>query len=351
MALLWRLNRELVFADGSNAAIAWPALLVMRIKLTPADFFGVSEEGAALTTVSTSAEMEINGITGQLRIINSPLLTEASLLVSFLDGPFSLTGNEVELEARVTSLAHFQSTVNWISDRLTSFLSVHSGVFHEITELDGELAGQKFSAMYPAASYSVAFAQVTEEERIGAIRSALGAPKQDQGSYARYVAACHYFQQAVRLVSPQQVKFSPYAVHAEVLLNLCKSIEALISPTSRDDLRKKFRALGFNDKQIESQIIPISLIRNEIDVGHAALNPAVCSEISTLRSFVDRSIQNVATILRVVGARIAAGEELLIPLVEQTSDSRLKLVKRLAAYLAKPSLDPVKQQPHIASTT
>lgn len=350
MSFLWRLNRELIFATGTNTStIAWPALLRMRMRVAPADFFGVLEEGAELTTVSSTAEMEINGITGQLRLLSSPLLPEAHLTGSFEGGSLTIQSNEVGLEARMASIGHFQNTVNWISDRMTSFLAVHSGIYHEVTSLDGTLAGEEFSAIYPAESYSVAFSQVTDEERKAAICSALAAPNQDQGSYTRYVAACHYFHQAVRLVSPRQVRFSPYAVHAEVLLNLCKSIEALVAPTSRNDLRVKFKNLGFSDAEIESQIVPISLIRNEVDVGHAALNPAVRSEIATLRSFVDRSIQNVAAILRSVGARITLGENPLPPVVERSSDERLAFVSKLKLYLAEPKLNSGTQQPHIVS--
>jgi len=85
---------------------------------------------------------------------------------------------------------------------------------------------------------------------------------------------------------------------SEFLVDLVKSLEILVgSSRDRDKMRQGCEKLGFSRTEIESQIIPIVLARNELDGAHPVGARLSDEDILVLRQYVERASQNVRAIL------------------------------------------------------
>ena len=114
---------------------------------------------------------------------------------------------------------------------------------------------------------------------------------------------------------------------------------------NRDELRKGLRALGYSSTQVESQLISIFVVRNELDVGHPASGGLTKEEARSIRRFVERSVQNVCALLKRVAKTIESNPTLLRPLPAGSSSKSRKLVSKLSAFCAESPLDPDQANP------
>ncbi|MDY0964881.1 hypothetical protein [Massilia sp. CFBP9026] len=132
---------------------------------------------------------------------------------------------------------------------------------------------------------------------------------------------------------------------------MAKCIELLFSASSRNDLRDKLKTVGYSKERIESQLIPILIIRNEVDVGHASSGITEDDEISVLRKFVDRSVLNVGSLLMAVSQKISVTDDFLAPLPESGPIDRAKLIASLKKYLSDSQLEPISDTQRIIAAT
>ena len=216
----------------------------------------------------------------------------------------SARGNVFSIRSELTSFQGFIDTLNWIINSLTKLLIVQIGIYIDIDEIDCKINSQEVSIVYPKESFSIQFANLTGISLEKILVKTLNSVKQSSSSYERYITSISYLRQALLLVSSEEVNYIPYSASSEVFLNLTKCIENLFKTSDRDDLRRIFNDLGFSPDQIESQLIPITLIRNEMDVGHVCTGNIDSEEITILRDYMNRSIKNVISLLQVVERRI-----------------------------------------------
>jgi hypothetical protein len=146
-----------------------------------------------------------------------------------------------------------------------------------------------------------------------------------------------YYQQALRLLSPHEIGTSSVMLQAEMMLNLAKSLEILVG-RDRELMRSKCKSLGFTVSQINSQIIPVLLIRDEIDVAHAAGSRLAPELIHVLRQYIARSVANVRVVLLRAGREMERNPSFLNNISGDVS-GRVKLCTALQEYLKEPMLD------------
>ena len=335
--------------EGGSSGIEWPATAELRVELQPCDLFGVPSTSFPRTTITGKTEFVVNGLTGKFSVSASQPLDQATFHGTYPNGVIRIEGNIVHLTAQLADWSCLESTLNWLSTALAQFLSVQVGVFVDVALVEGTISGRSLRALYPAESYSLIVACVDQQTRDAAIRTSLLGPAQNQSSYPRFVASASYFRHALRLLSPREVNYAPYVVYAEVLLNLAKCVEILVSGKDRDDQRKKFRELGFTHDRVETIIMPIIFIRNKLDVAHPTSGYRTKEEIAVLRKFVDRAVKNVSQLLRWISQQIAVKDDFLKPLPGLPSDERSKLIKKLESYLDNEELDPTSTTPIVFS--
>lgn len=87
------------------------------------------------------------------------------------------------------------------------------------------------------------------------------------GAIRPVVASIKYFLTAQRLLD---IGLTPREFFGEVVLNYAKALEALWGG-NRDQIRTGLKTLGVPQSQVESVFVPVCLLRNELDVGHASV--------------------------------------------------------------------------------
>lgn len=119
----------------------------------------------------------------------------------------------------------------------------------------------------------------------------------------RLVAALHYFHVGCRL--KREAK-TPGEFLAEALLNFAKVLEILYGP-ARDGLRASLMGLDYVKEEIESDFIPLLLLRNSMDVGHPLLALFTSSELQTLHRYAERAEATIRELLKRLFRKVETG--------------------------------------------
>ena len=125
----------------------------------------------------------------------------------------------------------------------------------------------------------------------------------------RLAAAAYYFYLARRLVESGN---SPFEFMAEVVLNLCKTLEALFGGGGNcDKVRNELQKLGYSNEEIEEKFIPIMILRNNFDVGHPSLRLLKQRQLNALHRYLEISERTFRDLLRKVIEKVEKREYLL----------------------------------------
>jgi hypothetical protein len=338
-----------VTVDQTAGPIAWPADLELVLSLAPGEVFGASDAGEPGVVVNHEAEVSVDPITGKMLIRSKQGLSSANIIGTFPSGTLSVTGSTATVKLPVSDERHLNAVVDWVVVGFSHFLSIQLGVFAEVKSVLGTLGGRKLSAMYPDGTYSALLTFLTDQERDLLIGAALETIQQDNPSYPRLVVSSFYFHHALRFLSPHEVRYVPYCAHAEVMLNLTKCLEILLGASRREDLRRIGRDFGYSASEIESQIIPIFLMRNEIDVAHAVGSRIDMKELILFRKYIDRSVLNVGAILRQAIEHIRERRLVLKPFNAEGCAERSKFNTKIRTYLEGSALATNKRTTIIGS--
>jgi hypothetical protein len=335
MSNLWRLKMQIGIDENS---ITWPAVLEAEFRLTPADFFDRPDPEAAKTCIS--GETKFKRTDGEAKIEIERTQTAAPLRhrIEFDKGYVSISGAQSVLKVEVDDISGAAQFVDWAKVLLSQFLSVQLGVYSEMTLVRGTISGVPFTISFPGNSYCSLVSHVYPEDRVAAISNATNLVFVNSPSYPRYVTSCFYYQHALRLLSPHEVSFPPYTILSEVMLNLVKCIECLFGGGDRDTLRPKLKAAGFSEKQIDSQLLSILVVRSNFDVGHSSSGASTTEQLGVLRRFASRSVTNVRALLLVVASQIKEDANFLKPLSEKMSKDNRRILRRIEESLSEPPL-------------
>ena len=93
----------------------------------------------------------------------------------------------------------------------------------------------------------------------------------------------------------------------------------------------------FSKAEVESQVIPILLVRDELDVAHPVGSRIKSELITVLRQYIARSVTNVRAILLRV-ARMIEREPNFLQDVSGDLRSRIQLCESLMNHLRQPEL-------------
>lgn len=341
MSNLWRISRRLLFTEGEDPV--FPCELIIQLEMSPPDFFGVA------TTIRTSMSMAPVDLHMS---IETGLITATGSIPDLFDyelaldkGVIRFHGNWGVLQYFLEKIEDLDQCIEWLTVRMTTMLSVQTGIYFEIRSLAGKIGNLTFSAVHDAENLTATLCCVDKAYQNSSVRAALTGISHHVQSYRRFEVASRYYLHALRLVSPVCVNFPPYTVSAEVLLNLVKCLETIFATDKRRLLRGALLDLGLTTSEIETQIIPITLIRNEFDVGHSTHGLFAAGDIPTLRLFVSRSVSNIGELLKRIQNRISFDPSYLYNIHTEPSNEHKRLVADLSRYLQEPPLSDLVPAP------
>lgn len=334
MANLWRFKQNLHVDQN----VKWPALLSAQFELTPSDFYRRDAGEPIRTTVCGDTQIEYDEIKGRVVMTKSDPIPALDCRFNFSNGFLKISGNIAQLEVTVENLGMATLWVDWISRIFSEFLTIQIGTYCESYNWTGTIDGIPFKIAYPAGAFGISIVKGDDATRVEQINNAFQLVDLNSPSYPRFVACSSYFNHALRLMSPYQVYFPQDVALPEVILNLAKCIELLFPSSNREGLKKRLLLLDYTKEQIDSQLISIIILRNEIDVGHPTSGLISHDEITSLRQFSQRAIDNVRHMLKRTAQKISENSQLLAPISSSSTSDRNKLITRLTKHLESPSL-------------
>lgn len=292
--------RILKFEPGTKITV--PAMAEVTFQFTPPQAFG-SEAGGGRTAVrAVGAKMTLNMRTGQYTVESERPLSPLQLKIDDYDVRFTMSGNKVTVIKRVNSQKELLNLIQDIYYVLPLLLAAEFADPPVIMNVEGIVAGSRFG--WNLQEWKAEFTTTTQEKQIGHVRDAWHRlHKVIHLDNRRLIAALHYYHVASRL---DRVSASPGEFLAESLLNYCKILEALFSP-STDIVREQLRALGFSDEEVERDFIPAIVLRNKIDVAHVSLVLFTNPQLTTLHRYADRAERSFRTLLSRILARLDDG--------------------------------------------
>ena len=159
---------------------------------------------------------------------------------------------------------------------------------------------------------------------------------------SRVLAALNYFHVGCRLLLAGNTAFE---FMAETILNFSKVLDVLFvssGPHPREQVREGLKAMGYDNKEIERDFIPVLLLRNEFDIAHVALTLPNREQLNTLHRYTEKAEGAFRELIkRTLDA--AASKTLNLPPVEDKERIDVKkseILARLRQSLGVPDRKP-----------
>lgn len=319
---------------GSMEAVTWPTNVTLTAKLRPEDFFGptdTSEHRSFMVRAKPGQRFYFNFGNGESSLFSEHHLSNLSCEQVLSNGVrLIIDGAKLTAQFEGDSLSDVYAVVQHIEFYILPMLSVCADIPFSVEALEAQI-GADCRVEYHLPDLTVSAIIFSDEYRDSCVNEALAAANLWNDSVPRLVIACMYYQQAVRLRSPNETRVAGLNV-AEAVLNLSKVLEVLFG--DHDAVRLGCRSLGLTNEQVESQIIPLLLARNQLDIAHPVVTRLDETHLSALRGYLDRAQQNVRTVLLRTIRAVETGVFHLTPVEESgTAPEKIRLMRKIASYL------------------
>ena len=281
--------RPRVFQIEGATSLPFPAQGIVRFHMWPGQPFGTESRGGHTGIKNVGARVHFNANTGEHDI-------ESQQPLSPLEVTVEEPGRNVRLMGRTLTVAqHFEdmrelTAIVWnVYFAIPLLLSLDFADPPIIERVDGEIAGVPFR--WELAGWKGLFMTTTQERQSQfAVRAWSRIDVLSQEGHRRLVAATHYFYVAQRLARRGQIAGE---FMAEMLLNLCKALEALFPScdpaTTIDAVRSGLRQLGFSEQEIEADYIPAMALRSNIDVAHIGLAQYSGDDLQVIHAYTEHA--------------------------------------------------------------
>jgi hypothetical protein len=283
----------------SGTIPSFPAKAAIELTLAPDRVFGESAGDTGFLLAERDLKATWNGLTGRVVAVQTPPLTPVAFRATYFDGELILNGSSLwttrELGSLEDGAEELESLRLLVPAILAVFLPRPVVVTAAKIRVGNAVLNSQLRRMGTPLEYTT---QDGFAERLKHSLFALGAVMDGQSD--AILAACSYLHVAQRLA---QVGASPTEFVPEIILNLAKALEALFG--SRDAMRSSLTTLGYDEAEREGIFVPLLLLRNEMDVGHAKLSSYPPDVIDRVHAFVDDAPLAIKElIVRVINAAI-----------------------------------------------
>lgn len=313
--------------DRELGELAFPSQVQIKFRFGPEDAFGL-EGNRQRTTIARSSQAKFtwNAMEGvsswQAHLIDRTMC-------EFAIGQMrtALDGNELTFEFEAISLDELERCCAAANFALPPLLSRQLGIFVWIKHFTVFVGHKRFR--YEITNLMSGIKASSADQTIEGVKASVRTLPLLSSYNARIFSAMYYYRQAIRLES---IEPDTQAMASEVILNLTKAIEAAFGTSSRDKIRKWCRDLGFSNAYIETSVIPLFLLRNELDVAHVSISPLSSDERASVVQFMKRATFTVNDILSRVEDLLIRREIALPPTSERLDRKKAKLIKSIQSY-------------------
>ena len=306
----------------------FPNDVEIEIFYEPTEQFGVMSDPPKLSKTAVK-NSKVNHYwdanTGKHGNVSDPPLQTIQAVLKLDELQLEITGNILKAKTRCQSFEELSDLLTILHYFLPILLNLELAEPPVVKTTRGRVGESIFGFELESAGHLIdVITKENQEKRI--IDSFHRITLVTELSNRRLAAACYYYYVAKRLVESGN---SPYEFLAEVVLNLCKVLQALFGERY-DDVRAELKKFDYSEEDIEKIFIPLMVLRNEFDVGHVSIKLFNREQLNALYTFLENIDTVFKVLLKKVMDKVAKGEYIL----KQDPDllvkgKKLRTMKRL----------------------
>ncbi len=335
--------QDRVYRIKSGVQFSFPNDVEIQLSLAPREAFGMESGQLNFMLDGRDISMYLNANTGRWRFLCKPPLKPLSHEFKWKNEiNVSLSGNHIVVVQSIKNFKKLDELVISLHYLIPMLLALYYPEAPYVERTSGKVGDVEFGwEMQHAASFK---RKVNCDDLVGYIELCFtNLPFFEDLRYIRFAAALHYYHVTRRLVVTGN---SPYEFMAEIILNLNKILEVLFGPR-RDSVREELKKLGYSSEDIEIRFIPLMILRNEFDVGHAFLSVIDTDVLKELYSYLNFLEEDFCELLQRILRRMNDGSYVFDELHDLSiKQKKKKIIDSLLISFRKRSRSDLKKYPN-----
>lgn len=311
--------------------LTFPSDVEIEVCLEPTEQFGIGEKLSKTALQGSEGRLIYDANTGKWGFKSSSPLQPIEVVVEWLNLRLEMQGNIVKAKTHCRAFKDMNDLLIALHYLFPILLNLEFAEPPTVKYTRGRVGEAIFNWELAKATQ---FIDITTKERQEkrVVDSFKRLVNIGNVSIRRLAAALFYFYVARRLVESGN---SPYEFLSEVIHNLNKILEILFG-SQKDKVRNELSKFGYSQDEIESKFIPIMILRNEFDVGHASITIFKTKQLAVLYQYLEYSEKNFRDLLERVVKKIEGGDYALPHVYDLTLEkSKLRTLNKLVAVFEK----------------
>ena len=264
--LTYQLQNRILKCSRDNK-LEFPGQLELEVKLGPPEAFGTSDKQSRLVLFEREAQLLFNANTGHMYFRSKPALEPLDVKIEAPGQTIILNGDTLWYQEKCPDYETLNGILSTFQFMLTPLLNMGFADPPIILYIKGKLGKASFCWEHEK-SQATFVTRTPEQIERHTVDSFKHLALMSGTTNRRLAAGLHYFYIASRLLVSGN---SPWEFMAECVLNMTKALEIMFGGR-RDSVREKLLELGYSTEEVESEFIPLMILRNQFDVEHPRIS-------------------------------------------------------------------------------
>ena len=257
-----------IFQIEKGGPFQFPNKALLELRFAPGTTFGTDEAPSRTFVHAHEATVQINANTGRWLVQSRPPLERLEVVVESPTSRLCLSGDGLQYEFECSNIEELEGALSAFKWVLPPLLNLEFSDPPIVEFARGRVGLTAFRWEHRAEEWRIHLRPVSADRLEKHFAFAFKAmPIFNGTAHRRLAAALSYFHVATRL---NVCGDSPWEFMSETILNYAKCLDILFvtSENTRDDTRKGLTQLGYTEKEIEADFVPILILRSWVDVAH-----------------------------------------------------------------------------------
>jgi len=290
-------NRILKILRGPKE-LSFPNVLTINAEYGPPEVFGVSNNPSRMVLHGSNTGLLFNANTGRMLAQSVPHLSPLSARVEADNVLIELKGTLLHIRTECKDEVELYNILLTYLFGFPALLNIEFPDPPIMLSLKGKLGKTEFRFEHQGAEF-----HYRPRTKDGLEKHVIDSINNMQSLRGQFQAAVQYFYTASRLIV---TGISSWEFMAETILNFCKVLQVLFGE-KMDHVRCGLASLGYSSDEIEMDFIPLMVLRNYFDVGHAQSAIHQPEQLQVLYQYLSGSEDNIRYLLKRVLEHIADG--------------------------------------------
>jgi hypothetical protein len=317
-----------------NAPPSFPNDIQVIAEIQPSESLGVGTRPSRTGVAFARPTWVFDLYSGNVGIISDPPLPPIGFTALFQDVKISIEGNLIKLITRVEKMEDIPTCISTVENYVPPLLNLEIIDCPYITRITGFIGDVPFQWAFHVTMPDMTGVEYSDytEKLLNKLQNLLIFEGGERN--VRLSAALHYFYIACRLF---RVGNTIWEFMPEIILNLAKVLDSLFvsSGNSRDDIRRGLTSFGASQEIIDSDFMPIVILRNQFGVAHISTATYSSEQLQTIYKYLQFVESKFRTFLLNMIKRVEEGSFSLEEMDTKPSREKTAQINRLIESMEK----------------